>query len=155
MTTTKLYKYQELSPEAKMETVKNWLSEYNYPPLMEKMDVKLAEILRKNKIKIKGEMPNFYSLEGRIMFTGSFEWRSYYVNIKKGSSDEENFVIRNIRTSQDADDRVYYEFEWIYANICEVLEKYRQSEMKEILKEGNIERVLEEFSFSESGRIVL
>lgn len=161
-----VYKFNELSDEAKekaLEKQREFEGE-DMPFLTEDMQDHLTEVLLpEHKIKYeKSNLRIYYSLSysqgDGAMFEGTFKWRGYDVAVEQsGHYSHYNSKSINIETrhGNDASKKVYEEFNEIYVEICQKLEKYGYDEIEYRLKDETLIETIEanEYEFYEDGRI--
>ena len=127
-----VYRFNELSKEAKEKAIQRHYDREDYPWLYEDLKSQCEEALKKAKISIESDSLELsYSLShcqgDGLSFTGYFTWRKWAVTIKRGTSNYShrysvNFNIEN-QEALDAPGLIYDKFRAIYYKICAVLEK--------------------------------
>jgi len=157
----KVYSFDELSVEAKERALQDYRNYNDMPFLEDEMNERLAQLLKENKIKGKGEVA--YSLTfsqgDGAMFRGQFEWKSYSVNIKHAGHYENSYCkiidISSIKTGNDANEDTYSQFESIYQDICKELEKYGYSIIEDENSEETIKDIFESngYTFLDNGKM--
>jgi hypothetical protein len=138
---TQLFKFDELSKEAKQKAINKWrdevLANEPVPFLEEDLENQLEEELSKNKIKETGKTELGYSLgysqgDG-ASFTGNFEWKGYDVKISRNNSHYFHERSTNIDISKEGEDakpEVYEDFKKKYYDICKKIEKAGYEEIE-------------------------
>ena len=139
-----VYKFKELSKEAKQKAIDDYYEDSDYPFLYEELYSWLEELLEKNKITITGETKLYYSLSysqgDGLCFIGNFKWRKYYVKITHSGhyyySNSTTIDIEN-EEAEYASEKTIERFKKIYTKICDKLEKigYEELEYRPTFKE--------------------
>ena len=127
--TYRVYKFDELSDESKQKAINKCIESNEYHGLKLEMEDFLSQLLE--EYGIKGEPKIYYSLSysqgDGAMFEGDFEWNMRDITISQvgrythSNSKEISFA------SSDVCERIENEFEKIYQEICNKLEKYGYS----------------------------
>lgn len=170
--TITLYSFDELSEEAQKKAHKDWIENNDYTWLSDCMNERLHEILEENGIKDLNDTskpgtkptPVLYSLSNSqgdgVMFEGKFEWKKYQVIIKHSgryyhSNSKTIEITYGDDIANEANEKVYKEFETIYQKICKNLEQYGYDWVEE---EDSLERFQEscevnEYTFTSDGKM--
>lgn len=146
--TYKVYKIDELPKEAREKAIEKWREDMDYPFLEEMVQEELEELLKDNNIK--GDPTVQYSFSycqgDGAMFYGSFEWNNIIINIKHSGhyyhayckTVDYDYSQLPKEPTEKQQEKLEAEFEQIYIDICEKLEKYGYNIIKEEDKEENI-----------------
>lgn len=164
--TYNVYKFNELSDNAKQVAIDEWRANDandDMTFLFEDMQDQCSELLENNKIE--GEARVYYSLAScqgdGAMFEGSFYWNGHNVNIKHSGryyhsySKNINIVNSSLDDSPDASEAICEEFEALYQDICAKLEKYGYEAIDYRHSEESISETLiaNDYDFRENGSI--
>jgi hypothetical protein len=136
----KIFKFMELSKEAKEKAKQDYYDVIDYPFLQEELQDWCAELLDKKKIKHEN-LKLYYSLSNcqgdGLCFIGDFKWGKYFIKITSPTSHymHKNSTIIDI-TYIKRDEEVYASevvekaFKKIYDAICDKLEKVGYDELE-------------------------
>jgi hypothetical protein len=160
-----LYKYNELSEDAKERALQDFIEGDPVPFLEEEMEEYLHELLKKNKIKYDPEDVSVqYSLGNAqgdgANFVGTVYWKSYKVKItpKGGYCNQHNksLEITSVKTGYEAGPEKYEYFDFdVYMPICEELERYGYEVINNEHSEENFRYICEanDWEFLEDGTL--
>jgi len=125
-----VYTLDELSDEAK-DKARDWYRMGNQFDFMgEEMQYLADELLKENKIKCD-DASVYYSLANcqgdGAMIEINGTWKSYSVGVKQRGHyhhyNSKEITLESIKTGKDADEKVYNEFNALYVDICQQLER--------------------------------
>jgi len=128
--TINLYTLDELTEVAK-EKAREWYKEGNdYRDLLDEMNEELHVLLKEHGMK-GDDVEVFYSLSycqgDGAMFVGRVQWKSYTADIKQSGhyyhENSKSYSLVSTKTDKEASEKAYADFENLYVNICNTLEK--------------------------------
>lgn len=132
--TYNVYRFKELSKEAKANAIAKWYEKEDYPFLSEDLQESLKGLLEQNKIKYNDDLKLFYSLgycqgDG-LCFVGNFEYKGkhykiihnyrYYFAESVGISEITEEGEENYLPFQENKENLFIKK---YLSICKELEK--------------------------------
>jgi len=125
-----VYKFNELSVEAKEKAIEKWYEQEDFFGLTDDLEESCKDLLTANKVKLKEGLKIYYSLSycqgDGLCFIGHFEYRNRDVKIThKGRYCYADSVTIDITDNDDneAAKGVYDDFKAIYRDICKELEQ--------------------------------
>ena len=158
-----VYKFDELTDQAKEKAIERYRENDDYPFLEDSLTEYTAELLEKKKIvPINKDFEIGYSLSNcqgdGFQFVGLFEWKGYTVLIKhNGHYSHSKCVSFDIDTpnGNDAHENIYNKFKALYEKICDDAENYGYEIIDAQQDEKNIIENFEanEYMFTEKGEI--
>lgn len=169
--TINLYEFDELSDEVKNKVVERFREKNDYHFLEENLNECLSELLEKNNIKVINNDLNLryslgYSQGDGVSFIGTFKFKDLNFKINSSSSHychSKTTDIYLIDFDDDNDDdlselvkeNIKNEFEQIYYNICDEIEKNGYAYIEAEDDEKNIiENIkLNEYTFRKDGSL--
>lgn len=163
-TTTTVYKFDELSDEAKEKALQEH-TENNYMPFLSAdMNERLHELLGENKLKYDEQPEVLYSLSysqgDGAMFEGTVYYKAWRVDISHSGhyyhENSKDLDITSVKTGNDAPDKVYSEFNELYVSICKELEQYGYDQIEWQNSEEYFAEMCEanEYEFTKDGVMV-
>jgi hypothetical protein len=160
--TINIYEYEELNEKAKNKVL-DYFREHNQMDFMsDSLTDSLKEKLKENKIKFGDDLKLYYSLSSGqgdgVVFIGSFEWKKYNITIHSGRyyhSNSKTINITNEKGNEIENKKVYNDFEKVFQNICNIIEKEGYNYMDWENSEENIKDNIEAngYTFRENGQI--
>lgn len=129
-----VYKFEELSREAKDKAIQRWYENEDYPFLNDDLTEELKYWLNEEKIEIVDGLKMYYSLSycqgDGFCFIGTFKYDDFYVHITHVGNyyhkRSVNFEFENELGEEDncGNDKGIRNFLDLYRAICDKLEKY-------------------------------
>ena len=125
-----IYRFNELSKEAKAKAIQNWYEHEDFPWLTDDLKESCIEQLKAAKIEIRNDkIALFYSLSHSqgdgLCFEGSFRQGKWFIEIAHSGnyyhSQSVNFTIEDAE-GNEAPEKVFDRFKKQYRAICYVLE---------------------------------
>ena len=156
----KVYKFEELSQEAREKAMQNWNENEEYEWLSDDMNWKLEELLKKAKIDGKAKISYSlgYSQGDGAMFEGEFNWKKYRISISQSGHyyhyNSKDITIEN-EEGENFSDEVYEKFDELYVSICKELEKYGYDVIEQAESEENLKDMFDanDYTFLENGEM--
>ena len=156
--TIKIYKFKELSAEAKEKAISKYREDLDFPFLKEDLNEYLKQLLKENKIN--GEPRLLYSLSysqgDGVCFTGTFKWKNYHISIvhnghyvHKRSTD----IFMETAFGNDAKEEAYNQFKELYFDLCDKIEEDGYKIIEEEQSDERISETLKinDYEFKENG----
>jgi len=147
--TIQVYKYEELSDDAKETALNSHIESNDFDFLEESLTEYLKELL--TEAKIDGEAELSYSLScckgDGVSFTGNFEYKGVNISVTRNNS---HYVHSN-----SVDIEAEAEFKEIFKEICDKIEKVGYSEIEYQNSEESFKENCEanEYTFRENGEM--
>lgn len=165
--TTKVYKFNELSDEAKEQATEAWRDGMDYPYLEEAMQDQLEYLLEKYKvtpIDVQVRYSLGYSQGDGASFTGEVEFgayratisTNYYGNWYSHSKSVSVSEMTSKKTDKEAPDATYAKLEKIVETIGDELEKFGYEEIEYEQSDDVIAELLlaNDYEFNEDGEMI-
>ena len=169
--TIQVYKYEELSDDAKETALNSHIESNDFDFLEESLTEYLKELL--TEAKIDGEAELSYSLScckgDGVSFTGNFEYKGVNISVTRNNSHyvHSNSVDIEAEADEDDDDdlkndlieavtdEAEAEFKEIFKEICDKIEKVGYSEIEYQNSEESFKENCEanEYTFRENGEM--
>jgi len=160
----KVYNFDELERDIQEKVLNKFRENEDFPCMSEDLSYELETLLKIYKIKYNDTPKLYYSLSysqgDGVMFEGTVYWKSYVAIIKQSGHyyhyNSKEIELFSIKTDKDASEKVYKEFNGIYVDICQKLEKIGYDNIDYILDEKNITENIEanEYEFKENGVLI-
>lgn len=172
-----IYEFKELKPEVQEKVLNKFSNEERFESLGEDLKERLEEILNKNKIIIMNNFEILYSLSycqgDGFCFIGDFKYKKATFQIKHNfqyyhsksvdieilslikEKGEEVFYSEWNEKQENKADKILKDFEKIYLNICDEMEKIGYTYIENQTSDENIKELIEmnEYTFRENGEI--
>lgn len=156
---TKVYTFDELSPEAIEKAREWWKKSDDFPFLEEYMSDELNQLLKENKIVTLEEPIIYYSLSycqgDGAMFAGTVEWQGHTILVKQ-RGNYYHYNSKEITLPEfegENEDAIVSKFNDVYVDICKELEKrgydYIENERSNEVVDENI--LANEYIFTADG----
>lgn len=163
-TKTEAYTYNELSEQAKERALNDHIEQNEYYFLSDDMAEYLDQLLNEYKLKYDQLPKVFYDLShsqgSGAMFEGTVFWKNYTVDIKHSGFyyhyNSKELDIYSTKTGKDAKKEVYEQFNEMYIDICNKLEKYGYGVIEYENSEENFSELCEVncWEFTKEGKII-
>lgn len=162
--TYNVYKFDELSKEAQEKALEYFREHEDFWGLGDELEEILTVLLKENKITYDVLPKIYYSLSwcqgDGAMFEGTVYWKSYTAVIKQSGRyyhyNSKSIELFSTKTDKEASDKVYHEFNDLYVDICQALEKAGYDSIDYTLSEENMKEMIEanDYEFTENGGLV-
>lgn len=160
-----IYKYDELSEDAKQKALSDYNQNNDYDFLSDDLNEYLKQLLEDNNIK--GDAKLFYSLSycqgDGVCFEGNFEYKGIDFKIEHNNGHYYHNNSVNIYYDEDDEDdlkndvieSIYLEFKATFEDICDKIEKSGYSQIEYQDSEENFKEMCDanEYTFRASGEM--
>ena len=158
--TYNIYTFDELDEKGK-EKARDWYRQGNdYPFLSEDMEEKARQLLEEEGI-ITDDIKVFYSLSycqgdgAMIEIKGT--WKTYDVRVTQSGMyyhyNSKDIYLQDSETGEDVEESIEDEFNQVYIDICQKLEKHGYQHMEHDDSDENVEEIIlaNEYTFLSDG----
>ena len=159
-----VYEFKELSEEVKDKVIEKWYESEEYPFLEENLTESCKALLQENKVKYNGDLRLGYSLSyskgDGLNFIGNFEWKKYHIKIthswRYSSASSSDIIIMDEEGEEIDNEKISKQFEDIYLDICDKLEKEGYAEIEYRMDYNEFQEHCESngYNFLKDGKMV-
>lgn len=138
--TINLYELSELTDKAKEKALADWNEGNDFPIMQSHMINLLKERLDERGIQYDADSIDVryslsYSQGDGFMFLGKVQWEGYYIVIKHSghyfhSNSKDIDIYEDANQNDHADEKVGEEFEKVYQEICDQMERIGYDEIE-------------------------